>query len=138
MVALTKPKKSKPIDSPLRFAAWLNDRFDEVQAGNADNPAVLRDAAINAIRVGADDSIAVCESTQIETLRALGKLLTWCRSQEAFVWSFERACEELQISPNTLANVTKEGEIPFRRLGSQFRFSAAALRNWFAGQQISA
>jgi excisionase family DNA binding protein len=92
------------------------------------------------LRLGAGELIGTIadDLSQTAMLNVLGKLLVWCRSQEAFVWDFERAAEELQISPNTLTNVTKEGEIPFQRLGSQYRFSPAALRKWLDCQHVSA
>jgi excisionase family DNA binding protein len=133
-------KKTKVIDSPLRFAVWLNKQFDAVRAGGVDRASILREASLNALRVGAGDLVGTVtdDTSQTAALDVLGKLLAWCRSQEAFVWDFDRAAEELQISPHTLSNVTKEGEIPFQRLGSQYRFSPAALRKWLDFQQICA
>lgn len=43
--------------------------------------------------------------------------------------SFETA-KYLKISPRTLSRLVRKGEIPFKRLGRQIRFSVDVLERW--------
>ena len=87
--------KSKPIDTPARLAAWANEQFDAVSQGGADHAAILRQAALYALRLGAGDLVGpVADDTaQTLTLATLGRLMAWCRSQadDELLWDSEKA-----------------------------------------------
>jgi hypothetical protein len=82
------------------------------------------------LRVGAGDVVGE-PTDKTAALATLGKLIAWCRGHKAFLWTAERAAEELEICPRTLWEVTNAGEIPYKKIGKQFRYSPVVLQKWF-------
>lgn len=45
------------------------------------------------------------------------------------------AAEELRLQPLTVARLAREGRIPARKIGNEWRFSRKALEAWLSGDQ---
>ena len=55
------------------------------------------------------------------------------------ILTLEQAAQFLQVSTRTIQRMVKEGRLPGRQVGSQWRFDREQLRDWVRGQeQISA
>jgi hypothetical protein len=133
-------KKPKAIDTPTRFATWLNQQFDAVQAGDVDRPAILRETKLTGLRLGAGDMVGhvADDVSQTDTLASLGRLLAWCRAQPSLLWDATRTAAELGIGERTLWELSQSGEVPCIRVGRQLRYSALALKDWATSAAISA
>lgn len=132
--------RAKAIDTVPRFADWLNQEFDLVQSsenGNVDYAAILSNAQLVALRLGAGDLTGpITENvTKIATLAAIGRLLAWCRSQPdgELLWDESTAAKQLGMSARSLWSLRQSGNVPSMKVGRLVRYSPAVLRDWIAG-----
>ena len=51
------------------------------------------------------------------------------------ILTLSQAAEFLQVSERTILRMLKDGRIPGRQVGSQWRFDRAQLRDWVRGEE---
>jgi excisionase family DNA binding protein len=55
-------------------------------------------------------------------------------SDQPEILTLQQAAEYLQVSERTILRAHKEGRVPGRQLGSQWRFDRQQLREWIRGE----
>ncbi len=58
------------------------------------------------------------------------------RSAESEVLTLEGVAELLEVAPDQIAELAATGELPGRRIGSEWRFARAAVLAWLAGARV--
>jgi excisionase family DNA binding protein len=56
---------------------------------------------------------------------------------EAMAVSIAEAARLLKVSERTLWQLARDGKVPHKRVGKQYRFSPEVLRGWMGGGQVT-
>jgi excisionase family DNA binding protein len=115
----------------VRVPAGLADRLDRVseRLGMSKRDIITR---LVGDRLEVDDALQPIRIWEDEKPRGTGHVVP--KNAHPDVLSLEEAATLLRVEPDDIKEMAAAGELPARKVGSQWRFSHTALMNWLQAQ----
>lgn len=113
----------------VRVPAGLADRLDRVseRLGMSKRDIITR---LVGDRLEVEDALQPVRIWEDDKPRDTG----YIAPQPSDVLSLQEAAALLRVEPEDIAEMAEGGELPGRKIGSQWRFSRTALLNWLQAQ----
>lgn len=116
----------------VRVPAGLADRLDRVseRLGMSKRDIITR---LVGDRLEVDDALQPIRIWEDDSPRGAGHVASK-KEPHPDVLSLEEAATLLRVEADDIKEMAEAGELPGRKLGSQWRFSRTALMNWLQAQ----